>query len=509
MLKNVYHVTISFCLIKAVSFPKMDKKKRVFTVLAIDGGGVRGVIPARILEEIEKRTGKPIAESFDLITGISTGAILAASLTMPDKNDPTKPRVTAETLKKIYVQECPKIFPEKGLYARTKSAFGGVLYDSKVLDDHFANTYGEAKLGDSLTSLIIPVVDIKNWRSVWLSNIKGKEDTSPEQWSTMYTKDAIRSAVAAPTYFGTKWVETTPNPDLPPQRHALIDGGFLSGNMMTNAYAIAERLAPPDAEIVVVHLGTGSMRREISPDEWNAKGSLKIATDGTLMSLITSIPGDSSVQFMKDLLGDNMISIDSHIDPHRDPNAPSTNMVDALKGNMDKLEKWADKLVEDNDAVISNICDIITTRSIASRDFETSQKAYEELSTMLLNKNTVPGLIRFYDTVMQYVEEPTRTAPSDERDVKENALQLVKHHVDDLRDLYHLVLDKKNHDHTLTGLFNSIVSTAQEGIENTQEKFKNAFNKLFGLSDNDNKKDSDQKPAQKNEKPRRRWGWGR
>ena len=54
-------------------------------VLAIDGGGVRGIIPAMVLAEIEKQTGKPIAELFDLVVGTSTGGILALGLVAPDR----------------------------------------------------------------------------------------------------------------------------------------------------------------------------------------------------------------------------------------------------------------------------------------------------------------------------------------------------------------------------------------------------------------------------------------
>ena len=55
-----------------------------FKLLSIDGGGVRGIIPAIILAEIEKRTGKRICELFDLIAGTSTGGILTLGLTKPN-----------------------------------------------------------------------------------------------------------------------------------------------------------------------------------------------------------------------------------------------------------------------------------------------------------------------------------------------------------------------------------------------------------------------------------------
>ena len=57
-----------------------------YSVLSIDGGGIRGIIPCTVLAEIEKRTGKPVAELFDLIAGTSTGGILAGGLAMADEN---------------------------------------------------------------------------------------------------------------------------------------------------------------------------------------------------------------------------------------------------------------------------------------------------------------------------------------------------------------------------------------------------------------------------------------
>ena len=69
-------------------------------ILTIDGGGIRGVLPARILHEIEKRMKKPISEIFDLIAGTSTGGILALCLTKPDAKG--KPRYKALDILKFY-----------------------------------------------------------------------------------------------------------------------------------------------------------------------------------------------------------------------------------------------------------------------------------------------------------------------------------------------------------------------------------------------------------------------
>ena len=59
----------------------------LYKILSIDGGGIRGVIPAVLLTEMEKRTGKDVYSLFDLIAGTSTGGILAAGLVAPASPD--------------------------------------------------------------------------------------------------------------------------------------------------------------------------------------------------------------------------------------------------------------------------------------------------------------------------------------------------------------------------------------------------------------------------------------
>src|SRR5512132_4437311 len=97
-------------------------------VLSIDGGGIRGLIPAVVLTEIEKRSGKRIWELFDLIAGTSTGGILACALCAPDP-------LPAEELVKLYEEEGPDIF-SRSLFQRIRSADGLLddKYDDAALD---------------------------------------------------------------------------------------------------------------------------------------------------------------------------------------------------------------------------------------------------------------------------------------------------------------------------------------------------------------------------------------
>src|SRR6185503_11151476 len=82
-------------------------------VLAIDGGGIRGLIPALVLTELERRAGRRAYEMFDLIAGTSTGGILACALCAPDP-------LPASDLVQLYTGEGPKIF-DRSVFQRIRT----------------------------------------------------------------------------------------------------------------------------------------------------------------------------------------------------------------------------------------------------------------------------------------------------------------------------------------------------------------------------------------------------
>jgi len=86
----------------SLHYPNLEESMR--RVLAIDGGGVRGIIPAVICENIESWAASPIHKLFDLIAGTSTGGIIALGLSAPPKGK------TASDLVRFYVKHGPKIF---------------------------------------------------------------------------------------------------------------------------------------------------------------------------------------------------------------------------------------------------------------------------------------------------------------------------------------------------------------------------------------------------------------
>ena len=91
------------------------------TVLSIDGGGIRGIIPAMVLHHLETATGHPAADLFDLMVGTSTGGILALGLAQPDPEKPAKSRYSARDLADLYANRGSQIFG-KNIWRQLRSA---------------------------------------------------------------------------------------------------------------------------------------------------------------------------------------------------------------------------------------------------------------------------------------------------------------------------------------------------------------------------------------------------
>src|SRR5918999_5743446 len=119
-------------------------------VLAIDGGGIRGLIPAIVLTELERRSGRRVFELFDLIAGTSTGGILACALCAPDP-------LPASELAAIYEEEGPAIF-DRSAWQRFRSAEGLLdeKYDAGALDRALERFLADKRLADSVPDLIVP-----------------------------------------------------------------------------------------------------------------------------------------------------------------------------------------------------------------------------------------------------------------------------------------------------------------------------------------------------------------
>jgi predicted acylesterase/phospholipase RssA len=220
-----------------------------YRVLALDGGGVRGLIPAQVLTEIETHMGRPISEMFDLIAGTSTGGILALGLTKPDGQG--KPQFTASDMSDLYLNEGTTIFPHS-IFQEVKTLHGlaDARYPAEPIERVLAQHFGDTMLSRALTEVVIPSYDLSAPAPYFFKREYAVNET--EDWDTRMALVA-RATSAAPTYFDPAVI---PSPD-GHGKHALVDGGTFANNPTLSGYVDALRLKEEIPRVVVVSIGTG------------------------------------------------------------------------------------------------------------------------------------------------------------------------------------------------------------------------------------------------------------
>src|SRR5688500_16931132 len=94
-------------------------------ILTIDGGGVRGIIPATLLAALESTTGRPTRDAFDFVAGTSTGAVIAAGVAAG---------IPASRLVSLYAERSGDVFRRIPLLSTLRRIVRGTVYDTSVLN---------------------------------------------------------------------------------------------------------------------------------------------------------------------------------------------------------------------------------------------------------------------------------------------------------------------------------------------------------------------------------------
>jgi patatin-like phospholipase/acyl hydrolase len=222
---------------------------RPFRILSIDGGGIRGIIPALVLTEIERRTGKPISSLFDLIAGTSTGGIIALGVTKPDANG--RPEYSAKEIAELYSGRGKKIFSSTILH-QLSSAWGLLdeKYSAKEVEKVFDEYFGDARLKDAVTNVLVTSFEIEQRTPWFFRSSKAKEEDEYD----FPMKKVARATSAAPTYFEPLRLEGEGRDR--GKYWALVDGGVYANNPAMCALVDARTLYAA-GEVIVLSLGTG------------------------------------------------------------------------------------------------------------------------------------------------------------------------------------------------------------------------------------------------------------
>ena len=237
-------------------------------ILAIEGGGIRGIIPDMLLAHIESLTGRPIAKLFDLVAGTSTGGILALGLTIPKTTG--APLYTAQQFVDMYKREGPRIFP-CSLWRRIV-ACGNLReekYSAAGIEAVLAGYFGDSHLRDAVTDVLVCSYEIERSFPFFFKSSNARERTDYDFPARM----VARATSAAPTYFEPMKLPFGTNTD----HYALIDGGVFANNPAACALVEARTTHPDAADFLVVSLGTGALNHSLSYSTTRTWGVVKWA----------------------------------------------------------------------------------------------------------------------------------------------------------------------------------------------------------------------------------------
>ncbi|KAK8362451.1 hypothetical protein V6Z12_A03G102600 [Gossypium hirsutum] len=295
----------------------------LITVLSIDGGGIRGLIPGTILAFLESQLqkldgeGARLADYFDVITGTSTGGLVTAMLTAPHPNEGHRPLFAAKDINDFYLQHCPKIFPQDGSpfapVANLVKSPTGPKYDGEYLHNIVREKLGETRLDQTLTNVVIPTFDIKQLQPRIFSSYEVQYNT----FQNALLSDICIGTSAAPTYLPAHQFEIK-NSTGEVQEFHLIDGGVAANN--PTLVAISEvakeinressdffHIKPNDyARFQVLSLGTGSQNPE---EKYPAHKAAKWGVLGWLTSEHSSPLIDVFMQASTDMVDFHLASV--------------------------------------------------------------------------------------------------------------------------------------------------------------------------------------------------------
>ncbi len=262
-----------------------------FYILALDGGGARGIYPAHILACLERKLSRPIASCFDLIAGTSTGAIIAGAAATG---------VEMQTVVDLFEKKAPEIFGRK--------RFGWGVFTSKYACQPLERIVHEClphlRLGEISTPLLITSADISTggvrvFKSRYLED-QGEEYVRDRD---VVLGDAILASCSAPSFFDPMKIDEC----------LLADGGLWAGN--PSILAVTEALSKfkkPLSQVHILSIGTGKSKLL-----YGRRCFWGIATGWgrqKLVSYFLNLQSQASTNMAGLLLGDRYLRLDTEIE---------------------------------------------------------------------------------------------------------------------------------------------------------------------------------------------------
>lgn len=248
-------------------------------ILALDGGGIRGMITVEVLAEIEnllrKKLGRGddfrLADYFDFVAGTSTGAIIAACISVG---------MTVSEIRAFYLSSGEEMFDKASLLKRFRHKYG----DEKLAKQLQAVFGKDTTLGsDKLNTVLMMVMRNATTDSPWpisnnpfaKYNLRTRDDDKPRDNCNLDVPlwQLIRASTAAPVYFPPEVVKVGS------QEFIFVDGGITMYNnpafqafLMATVEPYKMEWAVGEDKMLVVSIGTGISPQanvDLEPGEMN------------------------------------------------------------------------------------------------------------------------------------------------------------------------------------------------------------------------------------------------
>jgi uncharacterized protein len=265
-------------------------------VLSIDGGGVRGVIPASFLASVEETIQENIVDYFDLVVGTSTGGIVALGVGAG---------LSASRIRDFYLDRGARVFRGQR-FARAVRRVVTAKYDPHRLRVELDEVFGKTRIGESKTRLVVPSMNLTTGQvHLWKTS---HHPRFTEDYKRLMVEAAMATA-SAPTYFRA-FISDSGTP--------LVDGGVFANNPA--GLAAVEAVGVLDwarDEIAILSLGCGSEPLNVRSRGWWRHGIAGLGLKVTAIFL--SGQSDASCGMATHLIADRakFHRIDPALPAHR------------------------------------------------------------------------------------------------------------------------------------------------------------------------------------------------
>ena len=313
-------------------------------ILSIDGGGIRGIIPALVLAHIEKVTGQAVGKLFDIVAGTSTGGILALGLTVPKTADHSL--YTAEEFAEMYEREGGRIFSRSMFRTLfTTDSLFWKKYSSDGIEQVLAKYFGESRLRDAVTDVLITSYELERRFPFFFKSTNAR--CRPDY--DFPARDVARATSAAPSYFAPMKIPTGTNSD----HYTLIDGGVFANNPAACALVEARTTHPNAERYLVVSLGTGSLMQTLPlnlAQYWGAVRWVKPLLDAVFDGVSSTVDYQ-----LRELMPDDYYRFQTTLNGH------SHGLDDTSAANITALKGLANDLIEQKSADLEQLCEELVT----------------------------------------------------------------------------------------------------------------------------------------------------